>query len=118
MGYDKMWRWYNGEARGYYSNQSSKPPSNLYKYKDEDLTSYSNWSSYKTFSNVDSSNSYYREEVTNVHSRYMIKYKIRSFRVLDKALERSEFEQTVGKTLEEMAEDINVDLEVTFKYKY
>ena len=107
--YDKMWRWYNGEARGYYSNQSSKPPSNLYKYKDEDLTSYSNWSSYKTFSSVDSSNSYYREEVTNVHSRYMIKYKIRSFRVLDKALERSEFEQTVGRTLEEMAEDINVD---------
>ena len=116
--YDKMWRWYNGEAREYASNQSSTAPSKSYLYKDEGITSYSNWSDYKTFSSVNSSNSYYREEITNVHSRYMIKYKIRSFKVLDKALERSEFEQTVGRTLEEMSEDINVDLEITFKYRY
>lgn len=116
--YDKMWRWYNGEARGYSSSQSSTAPSSMYKYRDEGITSYSNWSDYKTSSSVNSSNSYYREEITNVHSRYMIKYKIRSFKVLDKALERSEFEQTVGRTLEEMSEDINVDLEITFKYRY
>ena len=116
--YDKMWRWYNGEARGYSSSQSSTAPSNSYKYKDEDITSYSNWSDYKSSSSIDSSNSYYREERINVHSRYMIKYKIRSFKVLEKDLERSKFEETVGKTLQEMSEDINIDLEITFKYRY
>lgn len=116
--YDKMWKWYNGTARGYASSQSSTPPSKSYQYKDEDMTSYSRWSSYKTYSSLDSSNSSYREEITNVHSRYMIKYKIRSFLVLDEALERSEFESTVGRTLEEMYEDETIDLEITFKYKY
>ena len=116
--YDKMWRWYNGESRGYSSSQSATPPTSSYKYRDEGITSYSNWSDYKTTSSVNSENSYYREEKTNVHSRYMIKYKIRSFKVFDEPLERSEFEETVGRTLEEMVEDINVDVEVTFKYKY
>lgn len=116
--YDKLWRWYNGESRGYSSSQTSTPPSSLHKYRDEGITSYSNWSAYKTASSVTDENAYYREEVTNVHSRYMIKYKIRTFLVLKKALERSEFEETVGRTLEEMTEDETIDLDISFKYRY
>lgn len=116
--YDLMWRWYNGEARGYDSRESSEPRSSAYKYRDEALSSYTDWSSYRTTSSLNSNNSWYREEKTNVHSRYMIKYKIRSFLVLDEPLERSEFESTVGRTLEEMYEDETIDLEITFKYKY
>ena len=102
----------------YYSSYSATPPSKSYIYKDEDLTRYTDWSGFVTYSSVNSDNEYYREEITNVHSRYMIKYKIRSFLVLDEFLERTEFEETLGRTLEEMSEDINVDLEITFKYRY
>ncbi len=116
--FDYLWKWYNGEARGYYSSYSATPPSKSYIYKDEDLTRYTDWSRFVTYSSVNSDNEYYREEITNVHSRYMIKYKIRSFLVLDEFLERTEFEETLGRTLEEMSEDINVDLEITFKYRY
>ena len=116
--FDYLWKWYNGEARGYYSSYSATPPSKSYIYKDEDLTRYTDWSGFVTYSSVNSDNEYYREEITNVHSRYMIKYKIRSFLVLDEFLERTEFEETLGRTLEEMSEDINVDLEITFKYRY
>ena len=116
--YDKMWRWYNGQERNYAYSQSSTPPSSYYKYKDEGISSYTSWSSYSTSSSLTSDNSSYREEIVNVHSRYLIKYKIKSFLVLDESLERSEFEKTVGRTLEEMLDDANVEVEITFKYKY
>lgn len=116
--YDYEWKWYNGTKREYSSKLSSTPPTNSYKYKDEDITSYSDWSNYVTYSSLNSDNITYREEITNTHSRYMIKYKIRSLLVLNEALERKEFEETTGRTLEEMYNDPNIDLEITFKYKY
>ena len=116
--YDYEWKWYNGTKREYSSRLSSTPPASSYKYKDEDITSYSDWSNYVTYSSLNSDNITYREEITNTHSRYMIKYKIRSLLVLNEALERKEFEETTGRTLEEMYNDPNIDLEITFKYKY
>lgn len=116
--YDYEWKWYNGTKREYSSRLSSTPPNNSYKHKDEDITSYSDWSNYVTYSSLNSDNITYREEITNTHSRYMIKYKIRSLLVLNEALERKEFEETTGRTLEEMYNDPNIDLEITFKYKY
>lgn len=116
--YDYEWKWYNGTKREYSSKLSSTPPTNSYKHKDEDITSYSDWSNYVTYSSLNSDNITYREEITNTHSRYMIKYKIRSLLVLNEALERKEFEETTGRTLEEMYNDPNIDLEITFKYKY
>lgn len=116
--YDYEWKWYNGTKREYSSRLSATPPTNSYKYKDEDITSYSDWSYYVTYSSLNSDNITYREEITNTHSRYMIKYKIRSLLVLNEALERKEFEETTGRTLEEMYNDPNIDLEITFKYKY
>lgn len=116
--FDKMWRWYNGEARGYSSNLSSKAPTKQYLYKDEQTVSYSDWSKYYTYSTITSENSSYREEATNLHSRYLIKYKIRSKAVLDKHLEREEFEQYLGRSLEEMTNDETIDLDIVFKYRY
>ena len=116
--YDEMYRWYNGIERGYSTRYSSTPPGSSYKYKDTGLTSYTSWSKYKTYSDLNNSNRNYREEKINIHSRYMIKYDIRSFEVLNEYVTRDKLEEKLIKTLEELNADSKIYIKVKFKYKY
>ena len=113
---DKVWRWYN-DCKRYYTGITSKKNSN-YPYRDDETLTYTNWSSWKPESSITSENDYYREEKTDTHSRYRIKYDIYSLIKLDEALSEEEFEKKMGKTLEEIAEDPTIALEITYKFKY
>lgn len=115
--YDDMWKWYNGDTKRIYSSSSSTKP-NSYNYKDEDTLTYTNWSKFSDTSYLDSSNSSYREERTDIYSRYLIKYDIYSFPILDNYVTLSELEQKLGKTYEELSKDDSIKIEVIFKFQY
>ena len=113
---DQEWRWYN-DCKRYYTGITSKKNDN-YPYRDDETLTYTNWTSWKPESSVNSENSYYREEKTDTHSRYRIKYDIYSLIKLDEALPEKEFEKKLGKSLEEIAKDPTIALEITYKFKY
>ena len=113
---DKMWKWYNGEKRSYSSYSSEQPRG--YNYKDEDLTEYSKWKDWDEESNLTAENSGYREQKTNIHSRYRIKYSMTSFLKLDSYLTKDEFEEKMGKTVPELMEDKNILIDIKFKFRY
>ena len=114
--YDKMWRWYKTEKRNYSSYSSSANGSFI--YKDEGIYMYTSWTSYKNTSSLDSSNRSYREERTDIYSRFLIEYKIKSMEVLSNSLEKDEFEAKTGMTLEEMAANEKYEIITKFKYRY
>lgn len=114
--YDKKWRWYKNEKR-YYSTYSSVPK-NDYIYRDDALFKYSNWSPYKDQSNLDSSNTYYREEKTKTYSKYMIQYIIKSDKVFNEYLSKEDFEKKTGTTLERLLNDRDYKILVKYKYRY
>lgn len=115
--YDDMWRWYNGDTRRIYSNSSSTQPTG-YNYKDGETLTYTSWSRFTDTSSLNSSNSSYREERTDIYSRYLIKYDIYSYPILENNVTLSELEQKLGKTYEELSKDDSIKIEVTFKFQY
>ncbi len=112
---DDEWRWYNGARRDYSYYDSVMPDS--YSYKDEGLTRYTDWYDWSTESKRNDSNSYYREEQSENRPRYRLKYDMYSFNKLEDSLSKEEFENVVGKTLQQIIDDPKYDLVVTYKYK-
>jgi hypothetical protein len=112
---DDEWRWYNGEPR-YYSNFMSEPYG-IYTNRDEGFFDYTSWSYWDTVSELDDYNSYYREEESENRPRYRLKYDMYSFNKLEGSLSKEEFENIVGKTLQQIIDDPKYDLVVTYKYK-
>ena len=114
---DDMWRWYNGDTKRIYSNSSSTQP-NGYNYKDEETLIYTSWSRFTDTSSLNSSNTDYREEKTDIYSRYLIKYDIYSYPIFENNVTLSELEQKLGKTYEELSQDKSIKIEITFKFQY
>ena len=114
---DKTWRWYNGETKRIYSSYSSTKP-NTYNYKDEATLTYTNWSSFKDKSSLNNSNKSYREEKTDIYSRYLIKYDIYSYPILDNYVSLEELEKNLGKKYEEINNDENIKIKINFKFIY
>lgn len=114
---DKAWRWYNGTLKRNYSSFSKTMPTG-YIYKDSELYQYTSWSSYTDQSKLNSENATYREEVSKVYSRYLIKYKVLGFAKLDKSLTKEEFESTTGLNLSDIMNNDNMYVSVTYKFKY
>lgn len=113
---DKQWRFYKTTKRVYGFFSSTKPQN--YPYKDTELFIYSNWSTWTQSSSVDNSNSGYREEVTNVNSRYRVKYNVLSFIKLDNYVTKDELEQTLGRSIVELMQDPALKIDIKFKFKY
>ncbi len=114
---DTQWRWYNGTAKRLYSGYYPKAPSG-YRYRDDENTSISNWSGWYEESHTDSSNSYYREQVTEVRSRYRIKYQVYSLLKLDNYVDKKTFEEQVGKNYTDFYFSDHIKVDVKYKYKY
>lgn len=114
--YDETWRWYNGNTKRIYSNPSSTQPKG-YNYKDETTLTYTNWSSYKDYSKLDSTNKSYREEITDLHSRYLIKYDIYSYAMLEEPVTLDELENILGKSYKEILSDKSLKVDVIFKFQ-
>ena len=115
--YDDIWRWYNGDTKRIYSSYSSTKP-NTYNYKDEATLTYTNWSSFKDKSSLNNSNKSYREEKTDIYSRYLIKYDIYSYPILDNYVSLEELEKNLGKKYEEINNDENFKIKINFKFIY
>lgn len=113
---DKMWKWYNGQKRGYCSYSAEMPRG--CNYKDADLTEYSSWSRWDETSQVTDSNAHYREERTNLHSRYRIKYNMITFLKLDEYVSRDDFEALLERTIPEMSEDPSIIIDIKYKFRY
>lgn len=113
---DKEWRFYRTTKRVYSFYSSTKPTN--YSYKDTELFTYSNWSQWTKETSIDNSNSSYREQETNLNSRYRVKYKILSLIKLDDYLAKDEFESLLGKSINELMQDPNYKIEIKFKFKY
>lgn len=113
---DDVWRWYNGDTKRVYSSSSSTQPKG-YNYKDESTLTYSKWSSFKDTSSLTNDNKSYREEQTDTYSRYLIKYDIYSYAVLDEPVTLEELENILGKSYEEISKDKSLKVEVTFKFQ-
>lgn len=114
---DSQWRWYNGTTtRGYtsYTSESSKN----YPYRDEENTMMSNWSMWKEQSSKTPENSFYREEETEVRSRYRIVYDVYSLLKLNEFVSKDEFVKLTGKPYVEFYNTPNIKVEVKYKYKY
>lgn len=113
---DSLYRYYNGQKRGY-GGFSSKVPTR-YPYRDDDSMTYTTWSGYYDVSHIDGSNNWYREERINVNSRYRVKYKIYSVLHLDSYVTEEELQKKTGKTLEQLKSEPNVELKVKYEYRY
>lgn len=114
---DKLWRWYNGDTKRGYSALSSTQPTKQYKYKDNATLTYTNWTDFYEDSRVTNDNKGYREENKDTHSRYLIKYKIRSFAMLENPCSLEELEIKLNKSYQDILNDKTIDVEVIFKYQ-
>lgn len=114
---DKMWKWYNGAKRSY-SGFTSEQKSSSYNNRDEDLVTYSNWTTYSAEKKLDSSNSWYREERTKTYSRYRISYSMKSFLKLDSYVTKEEFEQLLQGTIPELSKRTDIEIDIDYKFKY
>ena len=92
-------------------------PKNYY-YIDEELTEYGSWSKWSDVSNVDSSNSSYREEETDTYYRFRINYYMYSFLNQEESLKEDDFINATGLTLEDVLNDETKQLEITYKFVY
>lgn len=113
---DKLWKWYNGTPRSYSSFM--KESNNNYPYKDADLVKYSDWSKYKETSSVNSENASYREERTDIHSRFRAKYAFDSTEVLNQYMSLQDFERATGRAISDMHDDENINLLIKYSYQY
>lgn len=114
--YDEIWRWYNGDTvRGYSSYSSTKL--NGYNYKDNSTLIYTDWSKFRDVSYINDENKAYREQQTDTYSRYLIKYDIYSFAILDEPVTLEELEAKLGKSYEEILNDKSIKVDVIFKFQ-
>lgn len=113
---DKMWRWYNGDTKRVYSSLKSVKPSN-YNYKDESTLTYTNWSKFTDTSSLTDENKSYREQQTDLRTRYLIKYEIHYEELLDEPVTLEELETIIGKSYEEILKDETLNVNVTFKFQ-
>lgn len=114
--YDEVWRWYNGDTKRVYSSLNSTQP-NGYNYKDSTTLTYTNWTNFKDISYLTNDNKSYREEKTNIYSRYLIKYDIYSYAMLEEPVTLKELENILGKSYEKIINDKSVKVEVIFKFQ-
>lgn len=114
--HDKTWRWYNGNKRKYSSYNSTAPKG--YTNKDDDLTEYTNWTTWSDKSHVNDLNRNYREQDVDVYSRYRIQYRMTSYMKLDDYLTLKEFEKETKLSLKEILEQEKTDIDVIYKFKY
>lgn len=113
---DKIWRWYNGNVTRIYSAPKSTKPAN-YNYKDQDTLTYTNWFGYTETSYLTNENKSYREQRTDIRTRYLIKYDIHYENMLDKPVSLEELENILGKSYEEILNDKSINVNVTFKFQ-
>lgn len=113
---DEVWRWYNGPKRKYSSFKVTKPEG--FNYKDEELFTLSSYSSWNTESKLTAENQTYRSEEKKVMTRYRYVYEFVSLKLLDENLKKSEFENQVNQTIEEVRKNDNYKLDVEYKFKY
>lgn len=113
---DSMWKWYNGVER-IYSGYTSLP-NYQYKYKDEDLMIYTNWSRFSTTSYLTNENMAYREQITDMHKRYRAYFSLESNLKLDNYVTLEELESKAGRTIEEMLNDKYVKVLTKYEYTY
>lgn len=114
--YDKIWRWYNGDNKRVYSYASSVKPTG-YNYKDETTLTYTNWSKFTDTSSLTSLNEEYREEITDLYSRYLIKYDVYSYAMFEKPVKLEELEEKLGKSYQEIVNDNSIKVDVIFKFQ-
>jgi len=113
---DKMWRWYNGDTKRGYSGYLSEMPKN-YNYRDDSTLTYTKWSTFKDKSYLTNENKSYREQKTDVRTRYLIKYEIHYEELLDEPVSLEELETIIGKSYEEIMKDETLNVNVTFKFQ-
>lgn len=113
---DSKWKWYNGVARNYSSYMNI--PNSSYPYKDNDITEFTKWSSYKETSSINNDNSIYREEKTDIHSRYRAKYTVDSIDLLNEYLPIVDFETITNRAVSDMQADENIKISIKYTYKY
>ena len=113
---DTLWRWYNGVERVYSSPMSTA--TKTYPYKDEALISFSSWTSWKETSSLTAENASYRQEKTDIHQRYRAYFLLHSNEIFEEYLNREEFEEKIGKTVEEMEKDESVKVLIKYNYRY
>lgn len=114
---DTQWRWYNGTTkRGYTSYRSTAL--NGYNYRDDENTMLGSWSSWYEESKLDNTNNFYREQITEVRSRYRIKYEVYSLLKLDNYVDKKTFEEKVGKSYSDFYNSENIKVDIKYQYKY
>lgn len=113
---DKTWRWYNGNKRKYSTYHSFAPKG--YTHKDNDLTKYTSWTSWRDISYVNDNNRGYREQEVDVYSRYRINYRMTSYMKLDNYLTLKDFEKETNSSLEEILKQEKTDIDIIYKFKY
>ena len=114
--FDETWRWYNGSTKRIYSTSNSLKP-NGYNYKDSTTLTYTNWSTFKDTSSINENNKSYREEKTDIYSRYLIKYDVYSYPILEQPISLRELEIKLGKSYEEITKDKSLKVDVIFKFQ-
>lgn len=114
---DDQWRWYNGPTKRSYSGLSSTRPSN-FNYKDDSTLTFTDWSSYKPTSSLTSENEAYREERTDIHTRFLINYDIYSFEKSQSNVSQEKLENILGQSYEEIAANKDIKVEVYFTFQY
>ncbi len=113
---DKQWRWYNGQKRNYSTFSSVMP--NGKPFKDLGIEVSTNPSSWSAEKKSNSATEEYRVEEVKLMTRFRINYEILSLKVLDKPLEKTEFESNVGENISEFNSREDKKIEVTYKFKY
>lgn len=111
---DKEWRWYNDKSRVYSSFMSVA--NSYFPFKDEELVEYGNWSQWNTNSNINASNSYFREEKTEIRKQFRLKYDTYSYNKLENFVSLSSFKDLTGKTVDEISKDPNYAIITQYKY--
>lgn len=113
---DTKWKWYNGNPRQYSSYMKTSTES--YPYKDTDLVKYGSWSKWNETSTINGSNSSYREEKTDIHSRYRAKYAFDSNEVLNQYMSLQDFEKATGRSVADMQNDEKINVLIKYVYRY
>jgi len=115
---DRRWRWYYGTQSRLYNSSYTSVASPYFPYIDTEITRYTNWSFFEDVSHLNSSNSSYREQKTDVYSRYRIHYNIVSFLNLKEYISRDEIEKKLNKSISEIHQDPTVRLDIEYRYIY
>lgn len=114
--HDKQWRWYTGQRRKY-STYRSLPASGAWN-RDDELLSYTSYSTWSATSKVNSQNSFYREERVDTRYRYRIQYDVLSLPVLDQSVTKDTLEDTLKMSIDEILKRDDVKVTITYKFRY